>query len=66
MAKLFVFGCSLTQSSRWPANLANKLNLELVNVAVPAGDNVTQCRRFIDLFLQNKIDAQDIIVWEIT
>jgi hypothetical protein len=45
MAKLFTLGCSLTYSSQWPENLAKKYNLELKKLAVPAGDNVTQCRR---------------------
>lgn len=65
-ARLFVFGCSLSCLSVWPQILALKHNLELVNLAVPAGDNVTQCRRFIDLFLHNKISSHDIILWEIT
>lgn len=64
--RLFVFGCSLSCLSVWPQILALKHNLELVNLAVPAGDNVTQCRRFIDLFLHNKISSQDIILWEVT
>lgn len=66
MQKLFVFGCSLTHSSSWSTNLAKKLGLDLVNLAVPAGDNTSQCRRFIDLFLHNKINYDDIILWEVT
>jgi hypothetical protein len=66
MATLFVFGCSLSHSSSWPQTLAKKFDLDLVNCAVPAGDNVTQCRRFIDLFLQDCIKNEDIIIWEIT
>ena len=66
MATLFVFGCSLSYSTNWPKRLAEKFNLDLVKVAVPAGDNVTQCRRFIDLLLQDKINFDDVIIWEIT
>jgi hypothetical protein len=66
MSNLYTFGCSLTHSSNWPVKLANKLEMNLINVAVPAGDNITQCRRFIDLFLHGKIKQDDIILWEIT
>jgi hypothetical protein len=66
MAKLFTLGCSLTYSSQWPENLAKKYNLELKKLAVPAGDNVTQCRRFIDLFLRDQVNNEDIILWQIT
>ena len=66
MTKLFIFGCSLSHSSLWPQTLSKKFDLELVNLALPAGDNLTQCRRFIDLFLNDIITPNDIIIWEIT
>ena len=66
MSTLHTFGCSLTASTNWPDKLANRLGLSLINHAVPAGDNLTQIRRFKDNILNNKIDRNDHVLWEIT
>jgi hypothetical protein len=66
MSTLHTFGCSLTASTEWPKNLAERMDLSLFNHAVPAGDNITQIRRFKDQFLNNRIKAQDYVIWEIT
>ena len=68
MNTLHTFGCSLTATevSPWTKDLADYINFDLNNCAVPAGDNITQCRRFQDLVLHNKINKADYILWEVT
>ena len=66
MSTLHTFGCSLTASTNWPNKLADRLRLSLVNHSVPAGDNLTQIRRFKDQLLENKINSNDHIIWQIT
>ena len=66
MNTLHTFGCSLTASTDWPNMLARKTGYKIANHAVPAGDNMTQVRRFKDLVLHHKIKEEDHIIWEIT
>ena len=68
MNTLHTFGCSLTATevSHWTKRLAEDLNYRINNCAVPAGDNLTQCRRFKDLVLRNKVQKGDYILWEVT
>ena len=63
--KLYSFGCSLTANG-WPEKLSKHIGFHCVNVAVGAGDNLTQIRRFKDLFLNNSISKNDYVIWEIT
>ena len=65
MPKLYSFGCSLTAND-WPGKLAQDIGFDCNNVAVGAGDNLTQIRRFKDLFLIDSITQDDYIVWEVT
>lgn len=66
MNTLHTFGCSLTASTDWPDNLANNTGYQIHNHALPAGDNMTQVRRFKDCVLQDRIKKNDFVVWEIT
>ena len=66
MKNLHTFGCSLTASTKWPNALAQRCNYQINNHAVPAGDNMTQIRRFKNLILHKKINEDDFIIWEIT
>ena len=66
MNTLHTFGCSLTASTDWPDMLARKMKLSLSNHAVPAGDNITQVRRFKDHVLKNEINEHDLVIWEVT
>lgn len=66
MGTLHTFGCSLTASTDWPKNLAKQLGHKLQNHGVPAGDNTTQVRRFKDCILNQSVDAQDLVIWEVT
>ena len=66
MGTLHTFGCSLTASTDWPKNLAEQLGRKLKNHGVPAGDNTTQVRRFKDCILNQSVDAQDLVIWEVT
>lgn len=62
---LYSFGCSLTKDS-WPSNLAKNIGFSCINAAVGAGDNLTQIKRFTDLFLNDSISENDYVIWEIT
>jgi len=66
MNTLHTFGCSLTASTTWPKDLANKTGYQIKNHAVPAGDNITQVRRFKNLMLHNQVKENDYIIWEVT
>jgi hypothetical protein len=65
MNKIYTFGCSLTANS-WPKNLAKSLGYDLENFALGAGDNITQYRRFQDLYMNNQINKNDYFIWEVT
>ena len=62
---LYSFGCSLTKDN-WPSNLAKNIGFSCINAAVGAGDNLTQIKRFTDLFLNDSISENDYVIWEIT
>lgn len=66
MNTLHTFGCSLTASTMWPKKLANKIGYQIRNHAVPAGDNITQVRRFKNLILHDQIKENDYMIWEVT
>lgn len=66
MNTLHTFGCSLTASTDWPDNLAKNMKYQIHNHALPAGDNMTQVRRFKDCVLQDRIKKDDFVLWEIT
>lgn len=66
MKKLFTLGCSLTYNMGWKELLCEKYNLELVNSSMFAGSNNLQVRRIHSYIVNNQIDKDDIIIWQIT
>ena len=75
MNKLWVFGCSFSTSFNlhfvenyeklnWPALLADKLNLELVNLAHAGQCNWVNILHFIDV--RDEIKSDDIVIFEFT
>jgi len=69
MNKLIVFGCSLSATGRlasWSNEISNKLNLPLLNFAIPASSNPLQVKRFQEYLINNNITDDDLIIWQIT
>jgi len=60
--KYHVFGCSLSHGIWWDQFIDAEFNVQ----AIPAGDNTTQCRRFQDEVLDNKISNMDFVIWQVT
>lgn len=69
MSKLIIFGCSLSADGHitsWPQRISEVCNIEYLNFAVPASSNQVQIQRFKDYVLDNEINKDDIIIWQIT
>ena len=66
MSKLFTLGCSLTWGMGWKELLSRKHNLQLVNSAMFAGSNDLQIRRIHSYIVNNQINKDDIIIWQLT
>ena len=66
MTKLFTLGCSLTYNMGWKEYLSEFHDLELVNSAMFAGSNDLQVRRIHSYIVNNQINQEDIIIWQIT
>jgi hypothetical protein len=66
MNKLITLGCSLTHNQGVKEKLAQLLGYELVNLSQSACGNGLQVNRFQEHVLQNKIDKNDIIIWQVT
>ena len=66
MTKLFTLGCSLTYNMGWKELLCEEYDLELVNSAMFASSNSMQVRRIHSYIINNEIDKDDIIIWQIT
>jgi len=61
--KIHVFGCSLSHGIWWDKFMPEyKFNIN----AVPAGDNTTQSRRFQDLVINDQLDENDFVLWQVT
>lgn len=58
----FTFGTGVDQQYTWPALLAGKLNIELVNDAVPGGSNYRIVRTTLD-FLSRHKPKLVVIAW---
>jgi len=61
--KIHIFGCSLSHGIWWDRFVTDH---QSVVYAVPAGDNTTQCRRFQDLIINDKVDENDFVLWQVT
>jgi hypothetical protein len=64
--KLVTFGCSLTHNYGLTEELANLLNVDLLNLAYTAGSNQLQINRFHEAILNKQIDKTDIVYWQVT
>jgi hypothetical protein len=64
--KLVTLGCSLTHNYGLADELANLMNMELLNLAHVAGSNQLQINRFHEVILNKKIDKTDVIYWQVT
>jgi hypothetical protein len=66
--KLYYLGCSLSSNPYpdKPIRVAELLDLDLKNLAVPAGSNLLQCRRLQNEIISDSICSTDIVVWQIT
>jgi len=63
---LVALGCSLTEGLQsWPSYIANRYNLQLVNLALGAGSNTTQVNRIHDYILTQPI-TDSLVIWQIT
>jgi hypothetical protein len=66
VSKLVTLGCSLTSQCGVNEHLSKLLNLENLDLSYPAGSNQLQVRRLFELFLNNQIEKDDIVYWQIT
>lgn len=66
MNKLLTFGCSLTYDIGMKERLAELCGYELLSFAQTAGSNGLQICKFQEYILQNLINKDDIVLWQIT
>lgn len=66
MTKLFTLGCSLSDSRGWKDAIAEKAGIDIVNSAMYASSNNLQVRRMHSHIINNEIDKDDIIIWQVT
>lgn len=59
-------GCSVTHLPEVKEKLASLLNIKLLNLSQSAGSNELQINKLHELLIDNGIDKDDIIYWQIT
>jgi hypothetical protein len=64
--KLISFGCSLTDFIGVKEKLSELLGVTNYNLSEGAGSNQLQVNRFKELIIEDKINSDDIIYWQIT
>lgn len=64
--KLLTLGCSLTHHYGMKEKVASKLNADLIDFAESAGSNQLQINKIQNYVINNSIDQDDIILWQIT
>ena len=64
--QLITLGCSLTHHVGMKEELAELLDIKNLSLAQSAGSNGLQVAKFHEYILQNAIDNEDIILWQIT
>jgi len=62
---LLTLGCSFTQQDGWVNYIQENYNYNIINLAIGAGSNTTQIKRFNDFVLANPSMIFDAI-WQIT
>lgn len=66
MPKLITLGCSFTALDGLREKLTELLKCENINFSVSAGTNQLQVNKITEYLLDNELDSNDIIVWQIT
>ena len=66
MYNYFALGCSLTQQDGFVNYFNIKYNLNIENLAVGAGSNQLQMHKMNNLLLQEKINSDTILLWQVT
>jgi hypothetical protein len=64
--KLFTFGCSITADTSWTSYIAECLNIEYKNLAVGSSSNQLQLKRMQEYILNDMIDSNDLVIWQLT
>lgn len=64
--KLITLGCSLTWDIGVKEKLSTLTDRTLISLAQTAGSNGLQINKFHEYVLQNEVDTNDIILWQIT
>lgn len=66
MTKLITLGCSITAQTGVKETLSSLLGLENLNLSYSAGSNQLQISRLMELIVNNKINKDDLVYWQIT
>lgn len=66
MSRLITLGCSLTYDIGMKERLAELLAYDLISHAQTAGSNGLQINKFHEYVLENDVDEQDLVLWQIT
>ena len=66
MSKLVTLGCSITSRCGVKERLSKLLNLKNLDLSHSAGSNQLQVKRLFELFLNNQIEKDDTVCWQIT
>ena len=66
MSRLITLGCSLTYDIGMKERLAELLAYDLISHAQTAGSNGLQINKFHEYVLENDVDKQDLVLWQIT
>jgi hypothetical protein len=64
--KLISLGCSLTNWHGLKEKAASLANLDLVNLSYGAGSNILQVNRLHEYIINNELNNDDIVLWQIT
>ena len=76
MANLYTFGCSwangtelpddIRETNRFSRLIANKLNIEDVNLSETGGSNIRSINLLLEMIINNSISNDDIVLFQIT
>lgn len=66
MSRLIGFGCSISITHGWVESSAEELGITPINLSLASGSNQVQAKRFQEIVLDNNIQQDDIIVWQLT
>jgi len=63
--RLITLGDSGSLSWGWPGFLSEDINYELINFAISGATNLLQIQLFQDWLLDNNLEKDDIVIWQI-